>query len=216
MEFTDDIIDAFAEIPQLVNHLHLPVQSGSNRILAEMKRGHARDAYLEIMRKMKAVRPGISLSSDFIVGFPGETEQDFEDTMDLIEEVGFDFSYSFIFSPRPGTPAANYADDVSMAIKEQRLQRLKQRLNDMTLAVSEAMVGTVQRVLVEGTSKKNSLHLTGRTENNRVVNFAGHPRLIGHFVDVTITEALPNSLRGRVLASADATTAVDLPESALC
>ena len=201
LEFTDDIIDAFAEIPQLVNHLHLPVQSGSNRILAEMKRGHAREDYLEIMRKMKAVRPGISLSSDFIVGFPGETDQDFEDTMALIEEVGYDLSYSFIFSPRPGTPAANFADEVSMAVKEQRLQRLKTRLNEMFMSISEAMIGTVESVLVEGVSRKNPLHLTGRTENNRAVNFAGHPRLTGQFVDVLITEALPNSLRGRLVES---------------
>ncbi|MCQ8128710.1 tRNA (N6-isopentenyl adenosine(37)-C2)-methylthiotransferase MiaB [Methylomonas rivi] len=201
LEFTDDIIEAFAEIPQLVNHLHLPVQSGSNRILAEMKRGHAREDYLEIMRKIKAARPGISLSSDFIIGFPGETEQDFEDTMALIEEVGFDFSYSFIFSARPGTPAANYPDDVGMEVKERRLQRLKTRLNEMFMAISEAMVGSVQSVLVEGVSKKNPLHLTGRTENNRVVNFAAHPRLIGQFVDVLITEALPNSLRGRLVES---------------
>ncbi|OAI18035.1 tRNA-2-methylthio-N(6)-dimethylallyladenosine synthase MiaB [Methylomonas lenta] len=201
LEFTDDIIEAFAEIPQLVNHLHLPVQSGSNRILAEMKRGHQREDYLEIMRKIKAVRPGISLSSDFIIGFPGETEQDFEDTMALIEEVGYDFCYSFIYSARPGTPAANYADDVSMAVKEQRLQQLKTRLNDMTMAISQSMIGTVQSVLVEGVSKKNPLHLTGRTENNRVVNFAAHPRLIGQFVDVMIAEALPNSLRGRMVES---------------
>lgn len=199
LEFTDDIIEAFAEIPQLVNHLHLPVQSGSNRILAEMKRGHTREDYLEIMRKIKVVRPGISLSSDFIIGFPGETDQDFEDTMALIDEVGYDFSYSFIFSARPGTPAANFPDDVSIDIKEERLQRLQKRLNDMTQAISQSMVGSVQRVLVEGKSKKNPLHLTGRTENNRVVNFAGHPRLIGDFVDLLITEALPNSLRGRVL-----------------
>ncbi|WP_150047193.1 MULTISPECIES: tRNA (N6-isopentenyl adenosine(37)-C2)-methylthiotransferase MiaB [Methylomonas] len=201
LEFTDDIIDAFAEIPKLVNHLHLPVQSGSDRILAEMKRGHKRADYLEIMRKIKAVRPGISLSSDFIVGFPGETDQDFEDTMSLIEEVGYDFSYSFIFSARPGTPAAEFPDSVAMDVKEQRLQRLQQRLAEMTLAISESMVGSVQSVLVEGKSKKNPLHLTGRTENNRVVNFAAHPRLIGQFVDVLITEALPNSLRGRIVES---------------
>ena len=199
LEFTDDIIEAFAEIPQLVNHLHLPVQSGSNRILAEMKRGHQRDDYLEVMRKMKEVRPGISLSSDFIVGFPGETEQDFQDTMDLIEEVGFDFSYSFIYSARPGTPAANFPDEVTMAVKEQRLKRLQTRINEMTMAISESMIGTVQRVLVEGVSKKNPLYLTGRTENNRAVNFAGHPRLTGQFVDVLIREALPNSLRGRAV-----------------
>jgi len=202
LEFTDDIIEAFAEIPKLVNHLHLPVQSGSNRILAQMKRGHAREDYLEIMRKIKAVRPGIALSSDFIVGFPGETEQDFEDTMALIEEVGYDLSYSFIYSARPGTPAAEFPDDVSMAVKEERLQRLKTRINEMTMAISESMIGSVQSVLVEGISKKNPLHLTGRTENNRAVNFAGHPRLIGQFVDVLIAEALPNSLRGRMVESA--------------
>ena len=201
MEFTDDIIEAFAEIPQLVSHLHLPVQSGSNRILAEMKRGHSREDYLEIMRKIKLARPGISLSSDFIVGFPGETDQDFEDTMDLIETVGYDFSYSFIFSPRPGTPAANFADEVSLETKKQRLQRLQNRLDELTQAISDAMVGRVQRVLIEGVSKKNPLHLTGRTENNRVVNFAAHPRLIVQFVDVLITESLPNSLRGRLAES---------------
>ncbi len=201
LEFSDDIIEAFAEIPQLVNHLHLPVQSGSNRILAEMKRGHRREDYLEIMRKIKAVRPGISLSSDFIIGFPGETDQDFADTMALIEEVGYDLSYSFIFSARPGTPAANFADNVGMDVKEQRLQHLKNRLNEMSMAISESMIGTTQSILVEGVSKKNPLHLTGRTENNRVVNFAAHPRLIGQFVDVMITEALPNSLRGRVVES---------------
>ena len=201
LEFTDDIIEAFAEIPQLVNHLHLPVQSGSNRILAEMKRGHQREDYLEIIRKIKAVRPGISLSSDFIIGFPGETEQDFEDTMALIEEVGYDFSYSFVFSARPGTPAANFADDVSKGIKEQRLKRLQNRLTEMAMAISDGMVGSVQTILVEGISKKNPLHVTGRTENNRVVNFAAHPRLIGQFVDVLITESLPNSLRGRVVES---------------
>lgn len=201
LEFTDDIIEAFIEIPALVNHLHLPVQSGSNRILAEMKRGHQREDYLEIIRKIKAARPGISLSSDFIIGFPGETDQDFQDTMDLIEEVGFDFSYSFIFSARPGTPAANYPDEVSMAVKEERLQRLKQRLNELNMIISESMIGSVQSVLVEGVSKKNPLHLTGRTENNRVLNFAGHPRLIGQFVDVLVTEALPNSLRGRMFST---------------
>ncbi|MDD4914864.1 MAG: tRNA (N6-isopentenyl adenosine(37)-C2)-methylthiotransferase MiaB [Methylococcales bacterium] len=201
MEFTDDIIEAYAEIPQLVSHLHLPVQSGSNRILAEMKRGYRREDYLEIMRKIKLARPGISLSSDFIVGFPGETEQDFADTLALIDEVGFDFSYSFVFSARPGTPAAAFPDNLSLEAKEQRLQILKNRLNDMTMAISEQMIGTVQRVLAEGVSKKNPLQLTGRTENNRVLNFAAHPRLIGQFLDVLVTEALPNSLRGRVVES---------------
>jgi tRNA-2-methylthio-N6-dimethylallyladenosine synthase len=201
MEFTDDIIDAYTEIPKLVSHLHLPVQSGSNRILAAMKRGYNREEYLEIIRKIQAARPGISLSSDFIVGFPGETEADFADTMALIDEVGFDFSYSFVFSARPGTPAAELADDMTLAEKEQRLQILKGRLNDMTMAISEQMIGTVQKVLAEGVSKKNPLQLTGRTENNRVLNFAAHPRLIGQFLDVLVMEALPNSLRGRVVES---------------
>jgi tRNA-2-methylthio-N6-dimethylallyladenosine synthase len=201
IEFTDDIVEAFAQIPQLVSHLHLPVQSGSDNVLAMMKRGHTRADYIETMNKIKAARPGISLSSDFIIGFPGETEQDFEDTMSLIEEVGFDFSYSFIYSARPGTPAAELPDDVSEEVKKDRLARLKQRLDEMTMAISEAMVGTVQTILVEGISKKSPLHITGRTENNRVVNFIGHPRLAGQFVDVLITEALPNSLRGRIMES---------------
>ncbi|NOQ36455.1 MAG: tRNA (N6-isopentenyl adenosine(37)-C2)-methylthiotransferase MiaB [Methylococcaceae bacterium] len=201
VEFTDDLIEAFAEIPQLVNHLHLPVQSGSNSILTRMKRGHNRDEYLATMAKMKAIRPNISLSSDFIIGFPGETDEEFEDTMNLIEEVGFDFSYSFIYSPRPGTPAAEFVDDVPMDVKKLRLKRLQNRLNEMTLAISESMVNTVQPVLIEGVSKKNPLQVTGRTENNRVVNFVAHPRLQGQFVDVLITEALPNSLRGRLVES---------------
>ncbi len=201
LEFTDDIIEAYTEIPQLVSHLHLPVQSGSNRILSAMKRGHTREDYLQIMAKIKQARPGISLSSDFIIGFPGETDEEFEDTMRLIEEVGFDFSYSFIFSPRPGTPAAEFEDGISMDVKKQRLERLQTRLTGMSQAISETMVGSVQTVLVEGVSRKNPLHMTGRTENNRAVNFAAHPRLAGQFVDVLITEALPNSLRGRLVES---------------
>lgn len=198
-EFTDDIIEAYREIPELVNHLHLPVQSGSDHILAEMKRGYTRDEYLEIMTKMKAARPGISLSSDFIIGFPRETEQEFEETLSLIEAVGFDFSYSFIYSARPGTPAADIVDNVSDQVKKNRLQKLKTQLDESTMKISKSMVNTVQNILVEGVSKKNSLQMTGRTENNRVVNFIAHPRLAGQFVDVKITEALPNSLRGRVL-----------------
>jgi len=200
-EYSDDIIEAFAEIPELVNHLHLPVQSGSNNILAKMKRGYTRSEYLDIMSKMKAVRPDISLSSDFIIGFPGETEEEFEDTLALIEEVGFDFSYSFIYSARPGTPAAEIEDNISEEIKKQRLNKLKTRLNEMTMDISNSMVDTVQTVLVEGVSKKNPLQMTGRTENNRVVNFTAHPRLAGQFVDVMITEALPNSLRARLVES---------------
>jgi len=200
-EYTDDIIEAFAEIPELVSHLHLPVQSGSDNILANMKRGYTRADYLEIMDKMKAVRPGISLSSDFIIGFPGETDEEFEDTMSLIEQVGFDFSYSFIYSARPGTPAAELADDVSEELKKDRLKKLKIRLDEMTMEISNKMIGTVQTILVEGVSKKNPLQVTGRTENNRVVNFTAHPRLAGQFVDVEITEALPNSLRARLVES---------------
>ena len=200
-EYSDDIIEAFAEIPELVNHLHLPVQSGSDSILANMKRGYTRAEYLEIMDKMKAVRPGISLSSDFIIGFPGETEEQFEDTLSLIEEVGFDFSYSFIYSARPGTPAAELKDDISEDVKKQRLKKLKTRLDEMTQAISKAMVDTTQTILVEGVSKKSPLQMTGRTENNRVVNFTAHPRLAGQFVDVIITEALPNSLRARLVES---------------
>jgi len=201
IEFTDELVDAFAEIPELVNHLHLPVQSGSDSILSMMKRGHTRADYLATMEKVKAVRPGISLSSDFIIGFPGETDADFADTMDLIEQVGFDFSYSFIYSTRPGTPAADLPDDTSEETKKQRLKVLQTRLNEMTMSISASMVGTVQTVLVEGVSKKNQLQVTGRTENNRVVNFIGHPRLAGQFMDVLITEALPNSLRGRLVES---------------
>jgi len=201
IEFTDELVDAFAEIPELVSHLHLPVQSGSDSILSMMKRGHTRADYLATMEKVKAVRPGISLSSDFIIGFPGETDADFADTMDLIEQVGFDFSYSFIYSARPGTPAADLPDDTSEETKKQRLKALQTRLDEMTMSISASMVGTVQTVLVEGVSKKNQLQVTGRTENNRVVNFIGHPRLAGQFMDVLITEALPNSLRGRLVES---------------
>ena len=199
MEFTDGLIEAFAEIPQLVNHLHLPVQSGCNSILQKMKRGHVIDDYKEIIRKLREVRPTISLSSDFIIGFPGETDAEFEETMDFINEIGFDFSFSFIYSARPGTPAAEFADDVPMDVKKLRLERFQNRINEMTATISESMVGSTQTVLVEGQSKKNSLQLQGRTENNRVVNFIGHPRLTGQFVEVVITQAMPNSLRGRMI-----------------
>ncbi len=201
IEFTDELVDAFEAIPELVSHLHLPVQSGSDNVLAMMKRGHTRADYLATMEKVKAVRPGISLSSDFIIGFPGETDQDFADTLDLIEQVGFDFSYSFIYSARPGTPAAEFPDGTSGDTKKERLSILQKRLDEMTMAISNGMINTVQTVLVEGLSKKNQLQVTGRTENNRVVNFIGHPRLVGQFVDVLITEALPNSLRGRAVES---------------
>jgi tRNA-2-methylthio-N6-dimethylallyladenosine synthase len=201
VEFTDNLIEAFAELPQLVDHLHLPVQSGSDHILKMMKRGHSRADYIETIRKLRAVRPNICLSSDFIIGFPGETDQEFEETMAFIEEVGFDLSFSFVYSPRPGTPAAELPDDISLDVKKQRLERFQHRINEMATAISQNMINTVQTVLVEGQSRKNPLQMQGRTENNRVVNFIAHPRLTGQFVDMLITEALPNSLRGRLVDS---------------
>ncbi|TCJ12873.1 tRNA (N6-isopentenyl adenosine(37)-C2)-methylthiotransferase MiaB [Parasulfuritortus cantonensis] len=200
-EFSQRLIDTYARVPKLVSHLHLPVQSGSDRVLAAMKRGYTVLEYKSIIRKVRAVRPDIAIATDFIVGFPGETEDDFEATMRLLEEVNYDHSFSFVYSPRPGTPAAGMADDTPQAVKLARLHRLQAQLDRQVKAYSEAMVGTVQRVLVEGPSKKDANELMGRTENNRVVNFAGDARLIGHFVDVTITKALPNSLRGEVLTS---------------
>lgn len=199
VEFTDSLIEAYAEIPQLVNHLHLPVQSGSNAVLARMKRGYTRDEYIETIDKLRSIRPGISLSSDFIIGFPGETEDDFENTLDLIQRVGFDYSFSFIYSPRPGTPAVEFEDSVTVDTKKVRLARLQSIIGKATSERSESMVDTVQTVLVEGVSKKDSLELSGRTENNRVVNFIAPSQLIGQFVDVVITRALPNSLRGRLV-----------------
>ncbi|MEH6504456.1 MAG: tRNA (N6-isopentenyl adenosine(37)-C2)-methylthiotransferase MiaB [Cycloclasticus sp.] len=198
-EFSDSLIQAYEDIPELVDHLHLPVQSGSNSVLARMKRGHEIDEYVEKLERLRKIRPNMSFSSDFIIGFPQETDQEFEDTIRLIEKVGFDFSFSFIFSARPGTPAADMQDDVSAETKKQRLERLQNLITSQTVAFSEKMLGTTQRILVEGESKKNSLQMTGRTENNRVVNFAGHSRLAGQFVDVLITEALPYSLRGRIV-----------------
>ena len=199
VEFTDNLIEAFGEIPKLVNHLHLPVQSGSDHVLKMMKRGHRRADYIETIGKLREVRPDISLSSDFIIGFPGETDAEFEETMAFIEEIGFDHSFSFIYSARPGTPAAELPDDVPLEVKKQRLERFQARIGEMAAAISQGMIGTVQTVLVEGPSKKNPLQMQGRTENNRVVNFVGHPRLAGQFVDVLIAEALPNSLRGRMV-----------------
>ncbi len=199
VEFTDDIIDVYAELPELVNHLHLPVQSGADRVLTLMKRGHTALEYKSKIRRLKKIRPELSMSSDFIVGFPGETDADFEATMDLIRSIGFDLSYSFIYSARPGTPAADLPDDVSEEAKKQRLYILQERINQQTMQISRQMVGSEQRILVEGPSKKNPLELCGRTENNRVVNFEGQPELIGQFVDLRITDALPNSLRGELL-----------------
>jgi tRNA-2-methylthio-N6-dimethylallyladenosine synthase len=197
VEFTDSLVQAYAEVPKLANYLHLPVQHGSDRILAAMKRGHTALEYKQKMRKLREVRPGISIASDFIVGFPGETDRDFEATMNLIAEVGFDQSFSFIYSARPGTPAANLPDTTPMDVKKERLQILQTRINQQAQAISNAMVGTTQRVLVERLSKKSASQVTGRTENNRWVNFDADASVIGQFVDVVITEALPNSLRGR-------------------
>ncbi|MCW8944540.1 MAG: tRNA (N6-isopentenyl adenosine(37)-C2)-methylthiotransferase MiaB [Sedimenticola sp.] len=207
MEFSDSLIAVYGEVPELVNHLHLPVQSGSDRVLAMMKRGHTAYDYKAKIRRLRALRPNLSLSSDFIIGFPGETEQDFEHTMSLIEEIGFDHSFSFIYSARPGTPAADLPDDVPLAVKQARLERLQKRIVDMTQQISRRMVGEVERVLVERHSKKDEQELAGRTENNRVVNFAGSPELIGGFVNVRITEARPNSLRGELVDSALAESA---------
>ncbi|MCP5419176.1 MAG: tRNA (N6-isopentenyl adenosine(37)-C2)-methylthiotransferase MiaB [Gammaproteobacteria bacterium] len=200
VEFSERLIQTYAEVPQLVNHLHLPVQSGSDRILALMKRGHTVLEYKSKVRRLRAIRPGLSLSSDFIVGFPGETEADFEATLRLIEELDFDQSFSFIYSPRPGTPAADLPDETPLEVKKQRLAGLQALIEQGARKTSRNMVGTVQRVLVDKPSRKDPRLLSGRTENNRVVNFAGSRRLFGHFVDVSITEALPNSLRGEMLA----------------
>jgi tRNA-2-methylthio-N6-dimethylallyladenosine synthase len=208
VEFSESLIDVYADVPELVGFVHLPVQSGSDRILAAMKRGHTALEYRSKIRRLRQVRPGIGISSDFIVGFPGETESDFAATMDLIEEIGFDQSFSFIYSRRPGTPAAEYPDEVPLADKKARLERLQARINDNARHYSQAMVGTIQRVLVERPSRKDPSRLAGRTENNRVVNFAGVPELIGDFVDIEITEALPNSLRGRLIAAEPARAAM--------
>ena len=199
VEFTDSLIEAYATVPELASFLHLPVQSGSDRVLSAMKRGHTALEYKQKIRRLREARPDICLSSDFIVGFPGETDRDFEQTMKLIEDIGFDQSFSFIYSRRPGTPASNFPDDVPMEVKKARLRQLQDTINAQAAEISRAMVGTKQRILVEGPSKKDPTELCGRTENNRVVNFAAPARLIGQFVDVTITEAMSNSLRGRVV-----------------
>lgn len=199
IEFTDDIIEVYQDTPELVSFLHLPVQSGSDRILNLMKRTHTALEYKSIIRKLHKARPNIQISSDFIVGFPGETEEDFEQTMKLIREVNFDLSYSFIYSARPGTPAADMEDTVSEQEKKERLYRLQQQINQQAMQFSRQMLGTTQRVLVEGPSKKDLMEFTGRTENNRIVNFEGQPEMVGQFVDVEITDVYPNSLRGKVI-----------------
>ena len=198
-EMSQRLIDTYIKVPKLVSHLHLPVQTGSDRVLAAMKRGYTTLEFKSIVRKLRAARPDIALSSDFIVGFPGETDEDFEKTMKLIDDVAFDASFSFIYSPRPGTPALELADDTPAEVKSARLARLQKRIDELAQAVSKSMVGTVQRVLIEGTSKKDARELAGRTDNNRIVNFAGNPRLIDTFADVRITEALPHSLRGEIV-----------------
>jgi tRNA-2-methylthio-N6-dimethylallyladenosine synthase len=201
-EFTQRLIDAYAKVPKLVDHLYLPPQHGSDRILAAMKRGYTALEYKSIIRRIREVRPNMAISGDFIVGFPGETEADFEAMMKLIDDVGYDNSFSFIFSPRPGTPAANLEDNTPHEVKLQRLQRLQAVIDANTRRYSDAMIGTVQRILVEGPSKKNAAELQGRTENNRVVNFDGGPngaRLVGQLIDVSITESYAYSLRGEMV-----------------
>ena len=203
LEFNDSLIEAYANVPKLNNFLHLPVQSGSDRILTAMKRGHTVLEYKQKLRKLRAVRPDICISTDLIVGFPGETDDDFMATMNLVAEAGFDQSFSFLYSRRPGTPAAALSDEVPHDIKQTRLELLQERLNGQALAISQRMVGSRQRVLVERTAKRNALQVAGRTDNNRWVNFDGPPdnplRLINRFADVIITEAMPNSLRGRLV-----------------
>ena len=198
-EMTQRLIDVYARVPKLVSHLHLPVQSGSDRVLAAMKRGYSVLEYKSIIRRLRAVRPDLTVSSDFIIGFPGETEADFEATMKLVHELGFDRSFSFLYSRRPGTPAADLADATPAVLKQQRLGRLQAQIEVQAAAISARMVGTVERVLVEGHARRNADELSGRTANNRVVNFAGPARLIASFADVTITQALPHSLRGAVV-----------------
>lgn len=199
LEFTDDIIAVYEDTPELVSFLHLPVQSGSDRVLTMMKRPHTGIEYKSIIRKLRKARPDIQISSDFIVGFPGETDKDFQDTMKLIKDVDFDMSFSFIFSPRPGTPAADYPCDLSEQVKKERLYELQQTVNTQAMRYSRQMLDTEQRVLVEGPSKKNLMELRARTENNRVVNFEGSADLIGQFVDVKITDVFANSLRGELV-----------------
>lgn len=204
LAFSDNLINAYAEVPELANHLHLPVQSGSDKILAMMKRGYTAMEFKSKIRKLRKIRPDIRLSTDIIVGFPGETDKDFQDTMDLVHEMGFDTSFSFIYSPRPGTPAANLPDETPMEVKKQRLQILQNRLLLQASRYSQGMLGSTQRLLVTGNSKRDSQQLAGRTECNRVVNFEGANNLIGKFVNVQIQEALPNSLRGKLIEELEA------------
>jgi tRNA-2-methylthio-N6-dimethylallyladenosine synthase len=198
-EVNDALIEVYRDVPELVSHLHLPVQSGSDRVLAEMKRNHTAEDYRQLIARLREARPDLSLSSDFIVGFPNESDVDFENTMQLIEDVGFDHSFSFIYSPRPGTPASDMPDSVDLIVKQARLSRLQRRISEMAAAISESMVGSTQKVLVTGPSRKDPNELSGRTENNRVANFKGDASLVGQFVELRVTEAFPNSLRGDYL-----------------
>jgi tRNA-2-methylthio-N6-dimethylallyladenosine synthase len=201
-DMTQRLIDVYATTPKLVSHLHLPVQSGSDRILAAMKRGHTVLEYKSIIRRVRAARPDICITSDFIVGFPGESEQDFEATMKLIDEIGFDNSFSYLYSPRPGTPAAEMRDDTPQEVKAARLQRLQERIAEQEDGVARAMMGTTQRALVEGVSKKDVRELAARTDNNRVVNFCGAASLIGRFVEVKVTRVVRHTLRGELVSNA--------------
>ena len=196
---TQRLIDVYATTPKLVSHLHFPVQSGSDRVLAAMKRGHTALEYKSIVRRLRAVRPGICITSDFIIGFPGETDDDFEKTMKLIDDIGFDVSFSFTYSPRPGTPAAELSGEVPADVKSARLKRVQVRIDELEQKVNQTMLGTAQRVLVEGLSKKDVKELAARTDNNRVVNFRGVPGMIGRFVEVTITEIVRHTLRGELV-----------------
>ena len=202
VEFSDSLIDVYADVPELVSHVHLPVQSGSDRILSLMKRGHTVVEYKSKLRRLREIRPDICISSDFIIGFPGETDADFQATMALIDEIEFDHSFSFIFSARPGTPAASLPDITPQDVKKQRLSLLQKRINSLTDKISQSMVGSIQRILVHGTSRKDPKQISGRTDNNRIVNLEGDTNLIGKFANVTITQALPNSLRGELVETA--------------
>jgi len=212
VEFSNRLIDVYARVPKLVNHLHLPVQSGSDRILSRMKRGHTVLEYKSKIKRLRKIRPAISISSDFIVGFPGESDAEFTATMDLIAEINFDQSFSFMYSRRPGTPAASYVDEVPIEVKKERLKLLQNRINQQAQNVSQSMLGAIQSVLVDGTSRRDTRELAGRTENNRIVNFAGPKKLTGRLVDVKITRALPNSLRGELLTPSHSES---IPEHAL-
>jgi len=209
MEFNDDLVEVYAQVPELVSFLHLPVQSGSDKILTAMKRGHTAEEYKDIIRRLKIARPDISISSDFIIGFPDETDEDFADTMKLIEEVGFDHSFSFIYSARPGTPAASLFDNTTDLIKKHRLSILQDVIASNASAISKQMVGTIQSVLVDSVSRKSESQISGRTENNRVINFSGDKDLIGRFVDVKVTESRTNSLQGELIGLSEVEQAED-------